>query len=260
MTASGLPRLARLAAVKRVTEDLDGAFADLERAEAAAERTTCVEQRARIHFLRGNLYFPARRHRGLPRRASRRVCELARQIGSPELEAPALGGLGDAEYVRGRMLSAHRHFERCVELAARTASAGSRSPTAPMARSRDAVLRTARPRPSSDALAATPRAADGRSSARRDQWPPTPHFSLRRRSANLAGCGRRSTRRLTLARQLGARRFLQSCCSTSGRAALCGGPSADAEAARSARPCRSAARPAWHFTVPTILERSPRAC
>jgi tetratricopeptide (TPR) repeat protein len=30
-----------------------------------------------------------------------------------------LGGLGDAEYVRGRMISAHRHLRRCVELAAR---------------------------------------------------------------------------------------------------------------------------------------------
>ena len=33
-----------------------------------------------------------------------------------ELEATALGGLGDAEYVRGRMISAHERFRRCVEL------------------------------------------------------------------------------------------------------------------------------------------------
>ena len=31
----------------------------------------------------------------------------------------ALGGLGDAEYVRGRMISAHDRFRRCVELCAR---------------------------------------------------------------------------------------------------------------------------------------------
>ena len=28
-----------------------------------------------------------------------------------------MGGLGDADYARGRMISAHRHLERCVELA-----------------------------------------------------------------------------------------------------------------------------------------------
>jgi class 3 adenylate cyclase/tetratricopeptide (TPR) repeat protein len=47
-----------LAAVKRVTEDLDGAFVDLDRAQTAAERHGLIEARARIHFLRGNLYFP----------------------------------------------------------------------------------------------------------------------------------------------------------------------------------------------------------
>ena len=31
----------------------------------------------------------------------------------------ALGGLGDAEYVRGRMISAHDRFRECVELCER---------------------------------------------------------------------------------------------------------------------------------------------
>lgn len=44
---------------------------------------------------------------------------LARACGSPELEAAALGGLGDADYMRGRMRSAHASFSHCVELAAR---------------------------------------------------------------------------------------------------------------------------------------------
>jgi class 3 adenylate cyclase/tetratricopeptide (TPR) repeat protein len=47
-----------LAAVKRVTEDLDGAFADLKRAEAAATALGLSAELARIHFLRGNLHFP----------------------------------------------------------------------------------------------------------------------------------------------------------------------------------------------------------
>ena len=35
---------------------------------------------------------------------------------APEMQARALGGLGDAENARGRMASAHRHFRQCVEL------------------------------------------------------------------------------------------------------------------------------------------------
>ena len=42
--------------------------------------------------------------------------DLAHEINDPELEARALGGLGDAEYARGRMISAHSSFSRCVEL------------------------------------------------------------------------------------------------------------------------------------------------
>ena len=106
-----------LAGVKRVTEDLDGAFADLERAQAAAERHDLGEQRAHIHFLRGNLHFPRGNIEGCLAEHEESL-RLAREIGSPELEAQALGGLGDAEYVRGRMISAHRHLQRCVELAA----------------------------------------------------------------------------------------------------------------------------------------------
>jgi tetratricopeptide (TPR) repeat protein len=106
-----------LAAVKRVTEDLDGAFADLDRAQAAAEQCGAVEQRARIHFLRGNLHFPRGNIEGCLAEHGQSL-QLAREVGSPELEAQALGGLGDAEYVRGRMISSHRHLRRCGELAA----------------------------------------------------------------------------------------------------------------------------------------------
>ncbi|MSO81234.1 MAG: tetratricopeptide repeat protein [Alphaproteobacteria bacterium] len=45
-----------------------------------------------------------------------RSLALAREAGSVETETAALGGLGDAEYLRGRLISAHRHYQRCVEL------------------------------------------------------------------------------------------------------------------------------------------------
>ncbi len=107
-----------LAAVKRVTEDLEGAFADLTRAEAAAARHGLDEELARIHFLRGNLYFPRGRIEECLAEHQKSL-DLARRCGSPELEAQALGGLGDAEYVRGRMLSSGRAFRSCVELCRR---------------------------------------------------------------------------------------------------------------------------------------------
>jgi tetratricopeptide (TPR) repeat protein len=105
-----------LAAVKRVTDDLKGAFADLDRAETAAIEQGLMAEQARSHFLRGNLLFPRGDIEGCVRE-HRRSLDLAQQAGSPELEAMALGGIGDAEYMRGRMLSAHEGFRRCIELA-----------------------------------------------------------------------------------------------------------------------------------------------
>jgi class 3 adenylate cyclase/tetratricopeptide (TPR) repeat protein len=104
-----------LAGVKRVTDDVDGALADLEKAEQAARRHDLKEQLARIHFVRGNLLFPRGDIEGCLREHQASL-ELARAIASVELEVQALGGLGDAEYVRGRMRSAHGNFQRCVAL------------------------------------------------------------------------------------------------------------------------------------------------
>ncbi len=104
-----------LAEVKRVTEELTSAFGDLDRAKEIAERLDLARQRARIHFLRANLLFPLGDIDGCLGE-HRKSFELAKRAGSPELEAEALGGIGDAEYMRGRMISAFARFERCVEL------------------------------------------------------------------------------------------------------------------------------------------------
>ena len=45
--------------------------------------------------------------------------DYARRTGSPELEARALGGLGDATFAQGRMASSNRAFAACCELAQR---------------------------------------------------------------------------------------------------------------------------------------------
>ena len=107
-----------LAGVKRVTDDLAGALTDLEQAEAVAMPQHLVAEQARIHFLRGNLCFPRGDLEGCLREHGLAL-ELARSAGAAELEAMALGGLGDAEYVRGRMSSAHDRFSECVGLCER---------------------------------------------------------------------------------------------------------------------------------------------
>jgi tetratricopeptide (TPR) repeat protein len=130
-----------LAAVKRVTDDLDGAFADLDRAETAAVEQRMIAEQARSHFLRGNLLFPCGDIEGCVRE-HRLGLDLARQAGSVELEAMALGGVGDAEYMRGRMISAHQCFRCCIELASSRGSVASRSPIDRWRPSRDGTRAT----------------------------------------------------------------------------------------------------------------------
>jgi hypothetical protein len=114
-----------LAAVKRVTDDLAGAQADLERAETAAARHQLIAEQARIHFLRGNLCFPRSDIDGCLREHGIGL-ELTRRAGAAEVEAMALGGLGDAEYVRGRMISAHDRYAAASTCAGGMASVVSR--------------------------------------------------------------------------------------------------------------------------------------
>jgi tetratricopeptide (TPR) repeat protein len=68
-----------------------------------------------VHFLRGNLFFPRGNIQGVLDEHEKSL-RFATASGSVELEAAALGGLGDAEYVRGRMLTAGERFRACVAL------------------------------------------------------------------------------------------------------------------------------------------------
>ncbi|WP_170134961.1 adenylate/guanylate cyclase domain-containing protein [Acuticoccus kandeliae] len=105
-----------LASVKRVTEDLDGALADLDLAETEARRAGLLAENARLHSLRGNLLFPRGDIAGC-HRAHEAALAFAREAGRPDLEAAALGGLGDAEYMRGRMAASRAALEACVRIA-----------------------------------------------------------------------------------------------------------------------------------------------
>ncbi len=103
------------AAVKRIIDDLPGALADLDQAEAAAERAGRADELARICGLRGNLCFPLGRLAQCAAEHERSLA-YARQAGSAELEAMALGGVGDAAYAQLRLLTGRRTLERCIAL------------------------------------------------------------------------------------------------------------------------------------------------
>jgi len=100
----------------RVTEDATSALEALAKAEELAVAQGLTRERSRIHFLRGNLLFPQGRMDACLKEHSTAL-ELAQSAGSPEAEAQALGGLGDAYYGLGRMRSAYDTFSRCVALA-----------------------------------------------------------------------------------------------------------------------------------------------
>jgi tetratricopeptide (TPR) repeat protein len=100
----------------RITDDHRRAHEALDRAEAAARAHDLAAELARVHYLRGSLHFPRGDLEGCLREHGLALGH-ARRARLPEVEAQALSGPGDAEYGRGRMVSAHGYFRRCVALA-----------------------------------------------------------------------------------------------------------------------------------------------
>ncbi len=105
-----------LAGARRIIEDLPGALEALERAQAIATTADNAEALSRIHNLRGNIFFPMGRARECVAEQNQALAQAERS-GSTEAVARALGGLGDAEYARGRMRRAVEVFVRCVDVA-----------------------------------------------------------------------------------------------------------------------------------------------
>lgn len=103
-----------IAEAMRLSDRLDDALVELAAAEL--EAVARPADLASIHHLRGNILFPLGRvEECVAEHAA--ALEHAHRSGLPELEVKALGGIGDGEYVRGRLVSAHRAFLRCCELA-----------------------------------------------------------------------------------------------------------------------------------------------
>jgi tetratricopeptide (TPR) repeat protein len=128
-----------LAASLRIVDRYDEALAALGHAEQAAAAETDPRLMAQLWTLRGNLHFP-RGELDECLGAHGRALEFAREAAAPEDIARALGGLGDAQYQRGRMQAAHVEFSRCVALCEQHGFAGLRLSYLPMLATTEAYL------------------------------------------------------------------------------------------------------------------------
>lgn len=99
----------------RIADRHNNALEVLGDAEGAAIQEGLVNEQARIHYLRGNVYFPLGNIDGCLAEHEKALA-FARQVNSTEGEALALGGLGDAYYLRGHMRSACEQFRACIKL------------------------------------------------------------------------------------------------------------------------------------------------
>jgi tetratricopeptide (TPR) repeat protein len=104
-----------LAAGYRIVDRIEDALAAVAEAEPMAEYAQQSLDLARIHHLRGNLYFPLGNLQGCLSEHEKAL-KFAEMCGSAHYTARALGGIGDAYYALGRMETAHGYFERCIDL------------------------------------------------------------------------------------------------------------------------------------------------
>jgi class 3 adenylate cyclase/tetratricopeptide (TPR) repeat protein len=103
------------AAANRLIDRGDDALVALAEAEPLARRSDDNCALAEVHCIRGNLYFS--RGRLIECRCEHELAlDAARRGASPELQARALSGLADVQYMDCRMTTALRHFTDCVDL------------------------------------------------------------------------------------------------------------------------------------------------
>ncbi|HEV7576857.1 MAG TPA: adenylate/guanylate cyclase domain-containing protein [Caldimonas sp.] len=108
--------LIAMAAGMRLNDRIAEGLATLDEAEPLARGASLSLELSRLHHLRGNLLFPLGRATECLRE-HKLALQHAREAGSLEAEAAALGGIGDGHYLHGGMWSANRQFRACVALA-----------------------------------------------------------------------------------------------------------------------------------------------
>lgn len=104
-----------LVAGMRITDEFDEALRLLDQAETLARENNLELQLSQSYYYRGSLFFPQGNIDGCQQQ-HRLALDHGRRAGSPESEARALSGLGDASYSQGRMVRALDYFQRCIEL------------------------------------------------------------------------------------------------------------------------------------------------
>jgi DNA-binding SARP family transcriptional activator/tetratricopeptide (TPR) repeat protein len=107
-----------IASTLRIMDRHEEALDALDSAERALGNDIGPQMKARLYSLRGNLCFPLGRFDACLD-AHQQAQRFAEEAGTPIELARAHSGLGDAKYQRGHIITAHRHFERCIEEARR---------------------------------------------------------------------------------------------------------------------------------------------
>jgi class 3 adenylate cyclase/tetratricopeptide (TPR) repeat protein len=103
-----------LASALRILDNITGALDQVEAAQRLAEQNDWPDLMSQCHHLRGNLLFPTGRVDECHAQHALAL-QMAERAGSQEEIARALGGLGDAEYLRGRMIAAGNYYRRSVD-------------------------------------------------------------------------------------------------------------------------------------------------
>lgn len=103
-----------IASVLRVMDRHEEALDALDRAEIQLRDIADVRTKAQLQTMRGNLCFPLG-HFDACLEAHRQAHQFALEADSPLEIARALGGLGDAYYQRGELITARKHFAQCVQ-------------------------------------------------------------------------------------------------------------------------------------------------
>ncbi|MGI9366391.1 MAG: AAA family ATPase [Rhizobiaceae bacterium] len=103
------------AAAMRILDRIDEAYTVLDEAQSIAEADQLLPELSNIHYLRGSLHFPKGDLIGCHEEHSKSL-EYAQTADLPERQALALSGLGDAAYAQGRMFTAHKVIEECLQL------------------------------------------------------------------------------------------------------------------------------------------------
>lgn len=93
----------------------EDAHSALDTAHQIAIEHDYVLALSRIYYLNGNFLFPKGKVEECFEHQKKSL-HFARQANNIEMEARALGGLGDAAYAKGKMSSAHNYFSRCLGL------------------------------------------------------------------------------------------------------------------------------------------------